>query len=272
MAKSATGKWVSRVGASGGSKAYKKERPSNYYAVLILIVVLGLASTVLARYDYQHPASAASGTPPAVGTTWFAALSVDACGESLPYIKSDASSSIYGIKTLTDNVIEVSPISSADSGNHATLAQYGVETPGLVLGSTELAIPTAAGTANSATTYKNGELCPGKGKSKYPNKAAQVVYAYWDSFAQKKPILTTNPASIHFVQDLRVTMAFVPKGVTPAPPSTTTVNAMVQYQAASATTTTTTPISVTTTTTAGATTTTTPITTTTPTTTTTATG
>ena len=227
---------------------------------MILIVVLGLASTVLARYDYQHPASAATGTPPAVGTTWFAALSVDACGESLPYLKSDASSSIYGLRTLTDNVIQVSPISSADSGSHATLAQYGVETPGLVLGSTELAIPTAAGTANSATTYKNGELCPAK--TKYAGKAAQVVYAYWNSFAQKKPILTTNPASIHFVQDLRVTMAFVPKGATPAAPSTTTVNTMVEYQAASATTTTI-ATSVTTTTTATATTTTSPTTTTT---------
>jgi hypothetical protein len=248
VAKSATGKWVSKVGASGGSKAYKKERPSNYYAVLILIVVLGLASTVLARYDYQHPASAATGTPPAVGTTWFASLAVDACGENLPYIKSNATSTVYGLKTLSYDVIEVSPISSADSGNHATLAQYGVETPGLVLGSNELAIPTAAGTANSATTYRNGELCPAN--SKYPKKVGQVVYAYWKTFAQKKPILTTNPSTIHFVQDLRVTLAFVPKGVTPLAPSTSTVNAMVQYQTASATTTTTLPTAVTTTTTA----------------------
>src|SRR5665213_3541866 len=64
VANSATGKWVSRVGASGGGKAYKKSRPSNYYGILVVIVVLGLATTILARYDYQHPASAASGTPP----------------------------------------------------------------------------------------------------------------------------------------------------------------------------------------------------------------
>jgi hypothetical protein len=245
VAKSATGKWVSKVGASGGSKAYKKERPSNYYAVLVMIVVLGLAATVLARYDYQHPASAATGTPPTVGTTWFAALSVEACGETLPYLKSDASS-IYGLRTLTNNVIEVSPVNDADSGRNATLNQFGVETKGLVMSSTELAIPTAAGTANSATTYRNGELCPAS--SKYPKKAAQVVYAYWNSFAQKKPTLTTNPSSIHFVQDIRITMAFVPKGVTPTPPSTTTVNTMAEYQAESATTTTTIATSVTTTT------------------------
>ena len=55
MAKSTTGKWVSRVGASGGGKAYKKSRPSNYYGALAVIVILGIAATVLARYDYVHP-------------------------------------------------------------------------------------------------------------------------------------------------------------------------------------------------------------------------
>jgi hypothetical protein len=236
VAKSAAGKWVSKVGASGGSKAYKKTRPSNYYAILVVIVVVGLASTVFARYDYQHPASAASGTPPTVGTTWFAALNVDVCGTSLPYLKSDASS-IYGFKVQADNVIQVSPASAADAGNHATLGQFAVEFPGLVASSTVLGIPSAAGVADAATTYRNGQLCPSS--SKYPKRAGQVVYAYWTSFNQKTPKLTTNPYAIKFVQDMRVTMAFVPKGVTPLAPSATTVNAMVSYQASSATTTTT---------------------------------
>ena len=238
MAKSASGKWVSRVGSSGGSKAYKKERPSNYYAVLVLIVVIGFGSVVWARYDYQHPAAAAAGTPPAVGTTWFSAVSVEACGESLPYLTTDASSGIYGLKTLSDNVIEVSPLDSSDAGHNANLGQYAVETPGMRLTSSEIVIPTSKGVANPKTTYKNGELCPAS--SKYPKKAAQVVYAYWNSFTQKTPTLTTNPATIRFAQDQRITLAFVPKGVTPTPPSTTTVNAMVSYIAASATTTTTT--------------------------------
>jgi len=257
VAKSATGKWVSRVGASGGSKAYKKTRPSNYYGILIVIVVLGLASTILARYDYQHPAAAAAGTPPAVGTVWFAGLSVQACGETLTDLKPNPNS-IYGLKVLSGNVIEVAPVSAADSGKHATLSQFGVEFPGLIVTSNELAIPNAAGVANASTTYRNGELCPAS--SKYPKKAGQVEYAYWSSFSQKAPTITTDPSSIHFVQDMRITMAFDPKGVVPQAPSATTVNAMVSYQAASATTTTT---AVTTTTVASATTTTTSATTTT---------
>ena len=247
VAKSATGKWVSKVGASGGSKAYKKARPSNYYGILAVIVVLGLTSTILARYEYQHPAGAATGTPPAVGTIWFAGLSVQACGETLADLKPDPSST-GGLKILSGNVIEVAPVNAADSGKNATLAQFGVEFPGLIISSNELAVPNSAGVANAATTYRNGEVCPSS--SKYPKKTGQVEYAYWRSFSQKTPIITANPSSIHFVQDMRITMAFDPKGVVPLAPSAATDNAMVSYQAASATTTTT---AVTTTTVASAT-------------------
>ncbi len=251
MANSSTGKWVSRVGASGGSKAYKKARPSNYYGILGLIVVLGLLSTVLARYDYQHPAAAVTGTPPTVGTTWFAALSVQACGEDLGYLKADPTN-LGGLKMQSDNVLEISPVTAADSGNHATLQQFGAEFPKLLVSSNKLAIPSATG---AVTTYRNGELCPST--SKYPKKAGQVEYAYWSTFTQKTPTITTNPGAIKLAEYMRVTMAFDPKGVVPTPPSTTTVNAMVAYQASSTSTTTTTAATATTTTTTKATTTTT---------------
>ncbi|HEY5304299.1 MAG TPA: hypothetical protein VIJ86_09610 [Acidimicrobiales bacterium] len=247
MAKSTTGKWVSRVGSSGGGKAYKKTRPSNYYGILIVIVILGLATTVLARYDYQHPASAAAGTPPTVGTTWFAAVSVEACGETLPYLKTDPNIS-GGLKILSDNVMQITPVNAADSGKNATLAQFGVEFPGLILSSSELAIPSAAGVANASTTYRNGEQCPSS--SKYPKKVGQVEYAYWTSFSQKTPKITTNPGAIKLAQYLRVTMSFDPKGVVPTAPSATTVNSMVSYEASLSTTTTTTTTAGVTTTTA----------------------
>ncbi len=227
---------MSRVGSSGGGKAYKKTRPSNFYGILVVIVVLGLAATILARYDYQHPASAATGPAPAVGTTWFAAVSVEACGETLPYLKTDPTNA-GGLKILTDNVLQISPVNAADSGNHATLAQFGAEFPGLVLSSSELAIPSPAGVANANTTYRNGEACPAS--SKYPKKLGQVEYAYWTSFSQKTPKITTNPSLIKLTQYLRVTMAFDPKGVVPTAPSATSVNAMVSYEASLSTTTTT---------------------------------
>ncbi len=238
MAKSATGKWVSRVGASGGGKTYKRSRPSNYYGALILIVVLGLLATVWARYDYQHPARAAASTPPAVGTTWFAALSVQACGRTLPDLSPDPTNR-GGFTVQEPNVIRVSPVSAADAGNNATLAQFALEYPGLIASSTELAIPTRNGATNAATTYHEGQACPAGTPD--AGRTGHIVFAYWNTFGQKKPTITTNPSSIKFVQYMRVTMAFLPTGVTPRPPSQASVVAMVKAGQASTVTTTTAP-------------------------------
>lgn len=88
MAKSTSGKWVSRVGSAGGGKTYTKARPSSFYAILVLIVVVGLALVVYSRYEYQHPAKKVV-IEPAIGTTQFAALSLQDCGVTLPYLTSD---------------------------------------------------------------------------------------------------------------------------------------------------------------------------------------
>jgi hypothetical protein len=223
VAKSTTGKWVSRVGSSGGGKAYKKTRPSNYYGALIVIVVLGVAATLLARYDYVHPHTS-TGTPPAVGTTWYAALRIEACGQALTDLAPDPLFS-GGFKIQPLNVIKISPTSAADSGSHATVAQFANEFPGLIISSSELSVPTVTGVANPKTTYRNGNSCAAG--TKYAGQAGTVEYAYWTSFGQPKPKITTNPGSIKFHQYLRLTMAFEPAGVTPQPPSKATVRAMV---------------------------------------------
>jgi len=261
VAKSATGKWVSRVGSAGGGKAYKRTRPSNYYGIILVIVVLGLVATALARYDYQHPSKKAAGVAPRVGTTWYGALAIESCGKTLPYLTADPSNS-GGFKVETDDVIQLDPVSAADAGKNATIAQFANEYPGLIASSIELAVPTSKGTADSATTFKNGQSCPST--SKYPGQTAQTEYAYWTSLSQKTPTITTNPGSIKFSQYLRVTLAFDPKGVTPTAPSQTTVNEMSAAIISSVNTTTTTASTATTTTTiAGTTTTTSPTTTTT---------
>ncbi len=235
MAKSASGKWVSRVGASGGGKTYQKARPFNFYGALIVIVVLGLASIVFSRYEYQHPASAVAGTPPTVGTTWYAALSIEACGKTLPFLAT-SSSSTGGLTVLPANVIKISPVSAADAGNNATLSQFAAEYPGLIASSTELSVPVSTGRSSKAVTYRNGQSCAAG--TKYAGQSGTISYAYWSNFGQKKPTITTNPSAIKLGQFMRVTMAFEPSGVTPSAPSQTTINAMVQANATPATTTT----------------------------------
>lgn len=243
MAKSTSGKWVSRVGAAGGGKTYQKTRPGNFYGALIVIVVLGIVLAVYSRYEYQHPVKKHSSiVAPAIGSTLYAALSEQACGQNLAFLHSDETFT-GGFIVGPDNVIKLTPGTAAEAGANATLKQFAKEYAGLVATSTELALPKATGVANPATTYKNGETC--SAKSKYPGKKGSVVYAYWSSFGQKTPTLTTNPASIKFVKDLRVTMAFEPAGVTPRAPAKKTVDEMV-LAATTPTTTTTVPTATTT--------------------------
>jgi len=234
VAKSAAGKWVSRVGASGGGKAYKKTRPGNYYGILAVIVILGLVATVFARYEYQHPGSAKQSTPPAVGTTWYASLGIEACGKRLPYLSADPTTK-GGFTVLAANVVKISPVSAADAGSQATLSQFAAEYPGLIASSSELAVPTSTGTSNHSTTYHNGDTCPAN--SKYAGTAGTVSYAYWTTFGQKKPTITTDPTKIKFSRYLRVTLAFEPAGVTPKLPLQASINAM--FAAAQSTTSTT---------------------------------
>ena len=233
MAKSATGKWVSRVGASGGGKAYKKTRPGNYYGILVVIVILGLVATLFARYEYQHPGATKKSTPPAVGTTWYASLGIEACGKRLAYLNTDPTTK-GGFTVLAANVVKISPVSAADAGSHATLSQFAAEYPGLIASTNELAVPTAKGTSNPATTFHNGDACPAT--SKYRGVAGRVSYAYWE-YGQTTPTITTDPTKIKFSRYLRVTLAFEPAGVTPKLPLQASINAM--FAAAQSTTSTT---------------------------------
>ena len=228
----------------GGGKTYQKTRPSNFYGVLVVIVVLGIVLTVYSRYEYQNPVKKHTTiVQPVIGSTLYVALSVQVCGQNLPYLAPDTTSKA-GFIVGPDNVIRLIPLSAADAGVNATLKTFTAEYPGLVASSTELAVPKSTGVANPATTYKNGQVC--SAKSKYANKKGEVVYAYWNSFGQKTPTLTTNAASIKFVKDLRVTMAFEPTGVTPRPPAKATVDEMV-LTATTPTTTSTVPTATTTT-------------------------
>ena len=225
----------------------------NYYGILGVVVILGLASVVLARYDYQHPQRhhARPAVAPKIGTTWYAALGVDVCGSRVADLPTGTSTG--GLSLLGSNVIKVAPISSADAGNNATLAQFSRENAGVTATATQLDLTTAHGHLRLTT----GQRCAGGTPD--AGKTGRVVYAYWPTLSSAKPTLTTKPGDIKFAQYLRVTLAFVPQGVTPLAPTKATVNAMVQVAVTPTTTTTVVPVTTTTipvtTTTAGPTTT-----------------
>ena len=206
MANSNTGKWVSRVGSSGGGKAYRRSRPVNYYGIVAVIVILGLSSVVYARYAYQHPHKAVV---------------------VQPFFTSDPTY-VGGNIVEANNVLQVDPTVKSEAGKNATLAKFASEFAGLSISPTKLALPNSVGVATKATTYTNGETCPST--SKYKGEKGVVKIAYWKNLAQNTPTITTNAASVHFNQAMRVTLAFDPVGVTPVAPTSSTVATMVGYE------------------------------------------
>jgi hypothetical protein len=232
------------VGAAGGGKTYQKTRPANFYGALAVIVILGLALTAYSRYEYQNPVKHhTTVVAPAIGSVQYAALSIQNCGVTLPDLVADTTYKGGGFIVGSDNVVRLTPLTSADAGNNATLKTFASEYAGLKATSTVLNVPKGAGVANPKTDFKNGDTCGST--TKYAGKTGKVVYAYWTTLGETKPTLTTNPAKIKFTKDLRVTLAFEPTGVTPTAPSQTSENEMV-LDATTPTTTTTAPTTTTT--------------------------
>jgi hypothetical protein len=227
VAKSNLGKRVSSVGSQGGGKTYKKTRPANFYGALAVIVVLGLALTAYSRYEYQNPAKRSTTTTlaPGIGSVQYAALSIQDCGTTLPSLLPDETYKGGGFIVGPDDVVRLTPLTSADAGKNATLKTFAKEYTGLKVTSTELAVPKAGGIANPKTTFTTGEKCGPT--TKYAGKTGKVEYAYWKTLAQTKPTITTNPASIRFTKELRLALAFEPAGVTPSVPAASTVDHMV---------------------------------------------
>ncbi|MEI8148890.1 MAG: hypothetical protein WCG62_07410 [Actinomycetes bacterium] len=227
MAKSNSGKWVSRVGAAGGGKAYQKSRPINYYGALTLIVVLGLLSVVYSRYEYQNPASAVA---PAIGTTWYAAFSGEACGTTMPALAADAATASSGFTVTQNNVFVISPKVAEEAGRNATLAKFLAQHPKLSYANNTVKFPVPTEWITSPAEYKDGSKCPSG--SKYAGQVGHFGIAYWTQFSQKSPIITTDPASIKFTDLMRITFFFEPDGVKPSAPATATLAYMVQLQQA----------------------------------------
>ena len=245
MARTNRGKWVARAAATGGGRTYRGQVPINWYAALIVIVVLGVLSVVFARYQYQHPASAST-VQPTTTTTWYAGFAFDVCGKELPPVAANATSSTVSTKsfyTPGKGLIVVSPKTSADTGGNAVLGKFVDGYHGMKLSSSSVTVPSG----KKSTTYRNGRTCP----SGTPDagKKGQVQVAYWPSaFASKaKPtIVSGDPTNLKFSNNQLITIGFVPAGTKLPKPTGKVVTALVQASAALGSSTTTAPSTTTT--------------------------
>lgn len=235
MAGSSSGKWVSRAAATGGGRTYRGQVPVNWYAALILIVVLGLGSVVFARYEYQNPSSPST-VPPTVGTTWYAGYDVNVCGRQLAPLASNAgaSTSAKAFFTTGNGVITVAPKVEAQAGTNATLGRFVASYPGMGLSATQLRVPTGT----KPVTYRNGDRCPAGTPD--AGKPGKVLVAYWPSaFASKAKAryVSGDPSSLRFSANQLISIGFVPSGTALAKPGGAVVTALLEAQSSTSTTT-----------------------------------
>ena len=235
MAESNTGSWVRRVGASGGGRTYRRQRPVNFYGVLVIIVILGLLSVAFARYEYRHPANAST-TPPTVGTTWFAALGTNACGSQQPPLSPNPIT-LGGYHALSFGALKIAPTKASEAGENATLQKFIDGYLGLKVTSQTLAIPGLRGLPNAATTWNTGDKCA-KG-TKDAGKVGHVEIAYWPNIIVKKPTISTDPTKVRFTPNMLITFFFGPEGTTPPKPPESAIKAMLNAALTSQATTTT---------------------------------
>jgi hypothetical protein len=124
--------------------------PVNWYAALVLIVLLGIGSVALARHNYaKHTPSVA----PTVGQTWHAGLAVDICGTAEAALPATPSGSSSGLTTTGSGVLLIAPKTKSEAGNNATLGKFASEYTGMKLTNRTVEYP-------GGKTYTNGEKCP----------------------------------------------------------------------------------------------------------------
>ncbi len=231
MPGSSTGKWVARAGSTGGGRTYRGQTPVNWYAGVILIVVLGVLSVVFARYEYQHPSSSAN-VPPTVGTVWHAALAIDVCGQMEAPLPASTNASTVGISTSGQGVVVIAPTTAAEAGDNATLGRFVLGYKGLELTSNSLRYP-------GQPLYTNGQTCP-SGTPDHGKQGA-VQTTTWPNFSTKTGTsVTSDPTELKLANAQLITVGYVPVGAALPKAPESTISALVASLSQTTTSTTTT--------------------------------
>jgi hypothetical protein len=223
--------------------------PINWYAALVVIVILGIASIAVARYHYVKAPTA---VPPTVGQTWHAALAVDICGKEEAALAATASGTGNGLTSAGNGVILIAPKTSSEAGKNATLGKFAKEDGTLKLTNTSVQYP-------GGVLYKNGQKCaagtPDAGQ-------VGVVRARWWTLSttsqssgsetkQVGGVYTSTAADLKFRNSQLITLGFGPASASlPKVPASTEVALLQAVNGTSAPVTTTTTAPTTTTTTA----------------------
>ena len=225
MARSSTGKSVARAAATGGGTTYRGQVPVNWYAALVIIVILGVASVAFARYNY-----AKGGPEPTVNQTWHGGLAMVICGKTEPVLPVTTASSTNGLVAAPGGVIVVAPKTNSQAGANATLGKFASEYPGMTLTDSTVRYPAA-----TSPTYKAGEKCaagtPDAGKAGVLRVRSWVLTTATTkngSFVQVGGAYAPSTSGLKLLDRQLITIGFGPASETLPKPGASTVTALVQ--------------------------------------------
>ncbi len=213
---------VARAAATGGSKSYKQRTPFGWYAILMVICVLGLALVVQSRHEMMSKSTTSSTTttttttpstvPPTASDHWQSAVAVDVCGTvvNLPASSTQAT----GIATPGNGVVNIQPALAGNSaaefeGHNATLGKF-LSSEGVTLNDTALNLPHSTGKVSGS--YHNGDKCEGS--------PGVVSTSLWPGPTAAPTAVTTDAADLTFSNGAMFMITFLPKGAkVPTPPA-----------------------------------------------------
>ncbi|HWD51047.1 MAG TPA: hypothetical protein VG412_01500 [Acidimicrobiales bacterium] len=235
MPSNSTGKWVARAASTGGGKTYRGQMPINWYASLVIIVIVGLLLVGYSRYQRTHKVNNSTG-PPTTTQTWHTALGIDICGTIEPNLPASTNTAKTGLTADGTGLVIITPKNSSESGANATLGKFVSGYKGLTLSSTTLGYPGKKVMSNGATCPKG---TPDAGKQGFVN-----VVDWTNYLSKTSTSVQGNPTSLKFGDGQMITMAFLPATAKVPKPPGTVVQALitaVQTGATATTTTTTVP-------------------------------
>ncbi len=216
-ASNSTGRWVERAATTGGGRTYRGQVPINWYASLVVIIIVGLLLIGFSRYEKTHQTVSSAGQP-TTAQVWHAALGIDICGTVKPNLPASTNSGKVGFTTDGTGVITIAPKNSSESGKNATLGKFVSEYGhGLELSTSTLRYP-------GGKTLTNGDVCP-KGTPDAGKEGVVIVYS-WPNFEANKGAESSGaPQDLLFANGQLITMAFVPATATiPKPPAKAITN------------------------------------------------
>ncbi len=219
--------------------------PVNWYAALIIIVIVGIASIAVAKYNYNQTAAVVE---PAVGTSWHAGLAFDICGTMESALPASPSTATTGLTTTGSGVLAITPKKASEAGNNATLGKFAGGYTGLTLTNTSLKYPSS-----KVPAYSNGDKCPAgtpdAGKTGVVLARSWVISTSTSKSGEQQETggaTTDKPADLKFLNRQLITTGFAPQGTQLPKPPASTILALQQVLAGGSA-----PVATTTTTAAG---------------------